>query len=424
MSSKMRADLLILNGNQMCTLRGPKTARTTDDLRHLGTVPKAAVAMDRGRIVAVGSTEEIKNKVDRRFVEVVDATGKTIIPGFVDPHTHAIFAGSREDEFARKIEGATYMEILEEGGGILRTMVATRNATKAQLAESLRARLDHMLTYGTTSVEVKSGYGLSTKDEIKCLEVIKQVDKRHRMRLVPTFLGAHVVPIEHRKDPDAYVDLVVDEMLPKVAERKLANYCDVFCEKGVFSAEQSKRILSAAKGKGLGAKIHCDEIEDVGGVDVAVDVGAVSAEHLVVTSEGNMRRLAENRIIAVLLPGTPYVMMDKRYPNARAMIDSGVPVALATDLNPNCWTESMQMVLSLACTQMHMTPEEAISAATINAAHAVGLGSEVGSIEVGKRADILVLEAPNYLHLPYRFGTNLVDTVIKNGKVVREDQVE
>jgi imidazolonepropionase len=418
--TKIKADLLIINGHQMCTLRGPKHPRCRDDLRHLGTVPKAAVAMDHGKIVAVGSTEELKNKVDRRFVEIVDASGKCIMPGFVDAHTHALFSGSREDEFARKIQGASYMEILSEGGGILRTMFATRNASKQRLSAATRGRLDRMMAFGTTTVEVKSGYGLSTKDEIKSLEVIQTIDRKHPIDIVPTFMGAHVVPPELKGDADAYIDIIIEEMLPVIEERKLAKFCDVFCEEGVFNAEQSRRLLLKAIEHGLEPKMHCDEMADIGGIGVAIDVGAESVDHLAVTSNKNMKRMADNGIIGTLLPGTPYVLMNNKYPNARKMIDLGVPVALATDLNPNCWCESMQMIISLACTQMRMTPEEAISAATINAAYAIGMDHKVGSIEIGKKGDIVILNAPNYLHLPYRFGTNLIHTVVKSGKVVYE----
>lgn len=417
MTGKIRADLLVINANQMCTLRGPKRPRVKDELRHLGTVPKAAVAMEAGKIVAVGSTEELKNKVDRRFVEVLDASGMTILPGFVDPHTHALFYGSREDEFAMKIQGASYMDILRDGGGIMRTMVATRNATKSQLASTLTSRLTNMMRYGTTTVEVKSGYGLNTRDELKMLEVIKDVDRRHPMTVVPTFLGAHVVPPEFKDQADQYIELIINDMLPKIEERKLAKFCDVFCEKEVFDTVQSRRLLTKAKEHGLVPKLHIDEIEDIGGVGVAVDVGAVSVEHLVVTSKANMARLAEKCIIGTLLPGTPYVMMDDKHPNARALIELGVPVALGTDMNPNCWTESMQMVASLACTQLRMTPEEVITASTINAAYAIGLGDKVGSIELGKLGDLVLLDAPNFMHLPYRFGTNQAKVVIKSGKV-------
>jgi imidazolonepropionase len=424
MTDKIRADLLVINANQMCTLRGPKRPRVREELRHLGTVPKAAVAMERGKIVAVGSTEELKNKVDRRFVEILDASGMTILPGFVDPHTHALFYGSREDEFAMKVQGATYMEILRDGGGIQRTMVATRNATKQQLTSTLRQRLSNMLRYGTTTVEVKSGYGLNTKDELKMLEVIKEVDRKHPMTVVPTFLGAHIVPPEFRGRADDYVALMIDDMLPKIEERKLAKYCDVFCEKDVFDTVQSKRLLAKAKEHGLAPKMHIDEIEDIGGVGIAVDVGATSVDHLIVTSASNMTCLAEKGILGVLLPGTPYVMMNDKHPNARALIEHGVPVALGTDMSPNCWTESMQMVSSLACTQLRMTPEEVITASTINAAYAIGLGDKVGSIEVGKQGDLVLMDGPNYMHLPYRFGTNLVKLVIKAGKILVDRRPE
>ena len=424
MTDKIRADLLVINANQMCTLRGPKRPRVREELRHLGTVPKAAVAMASGKIVAVGSTEELKNKVDRRFVEILDASGMTILPGFVDPHTHALFYGSREDEFAMKVQGATYMEILRDGGGIQRTMVATRNATKQQLTSTLRQRLSNMLRYGTTTVEVKSGYGLNTKDELKMLEVIKEVDRKHPMTVVPTFLGAHIVPPEFRGRADDYVALMIDDMLPKIEERKLAKYCDVFCEKDVFDTVQSKRLLAKAKEHGLAPKMHIDEIEDIGGVGIAVDVGATSVDHLIVTSASNMTCLAEKGILGVLLPGTPYVMMNDKHPNARALIEHGVPVALGTDMSPNCWTESMQMVSSLACTQLRMTPEEVITASTINAAYAIGLGDKVGSIEVGKQGDLVLMDGPNYMHLPYRFGTNLVKLVIKAGKILVDRRPE
>jgi imidazolonepropionase len=424
MTGKIRADLLVINANQMCTLRGPKRPRVRDEMRHLGTVPKAAVAMENGKIVAVGSTEELKNKVDRRFVEVLDAAGLCIIPGFVDPHTHTLFYGSREDEFAMKVEGATYMQILENGGGIHRTVVATRNATKQQLSSTLAGRLNNMLNFGTTSIEIKTGYGLTTKDEIKMLEVIKEVGRKHPASIVPTFMGAHVVPPEFKDDGDKYIDHIIDDMIPKVAERKLAKFCDVFCERGVFSADQSRKLLTKAAEQGLAPKLHIDEIEDIGGVDVAIDVGAKSVDHLAVTHENNMRRLGEKGIIGTLLPGTPYVMMENKYPKARAMINAGMPIALGTDMNPNCWTESMQMVGSLACTQLRMTPEEVISASTINAAYAIGMGDKVGSIEPGKLGDLLLIDAPNYMHLSYHFGTNLVKIVIKSGKVVVDHRPE
>jgi imidazolonepropionase len=281
-----------------------------------------------------------------------------------------------------------------------------------------------MLRYGTTTVEVKSGYGLNTKDELKMLEVIKEVDRKHPMTVVPTFLGAHIVPPEFRGRADDYVALMIDDMLPKIEERKLAKYCDVFCEKEVFDTVQSKRLLAKAKEHGLAPKMHIDEIEDIGGVGIAVDVGATSVDHLIVTSASNMTCLAEKGILGVLLPGTPYVMMNDKHPNARALIEHGVPVALGTDMSPNCWTESMQMVSSLACTQLRMTPEEVITASTINAAYAIGLGDKVGSIEVGKQGDLVLMDGPNYMHLPYRFGTNLVKLVIKAGKIMVDRRPE
>jgi imidazolonepropionase len=419
-SKKLAADLVIVNANQMCTLRGPRRARIKDELQHLGTVPKAAVAMEHGKIVAVGSTEEIRNRVDTKYVETVDATGKTILPGFVDPHTHLIFAGSREDELVQKIKGATYMDILREGGGIHRTTTATRNASREKLGELAKKRLDRMLALGTTTVEAKSGYGLTVKDEIKCLEVVKRIDGQHTVDLVPTFLGAHVVPPEYQGDPGGYIDHIIGDMLPKISEKKLANFCDVFCDEGIFNADQSLKLLKEALVYGLTPKMHCDEIKDICGIGVAAEVSAASVDHLVVTSDENFKVLAKQMIIGVMLPGTPFMLMENKYPRARKMIAEGVPVALATDLNPNCWTESMQMIITLACVQMKMTPAEAISASTINAAYAIGCGDRVGSIEVGKKADIIILDMPNYMQIPYRFGGNNVDLVIKSGKIVVE----
>jgi imidazolonepropionase len=384
-------------------------------------VTDGCVAVSEGRIIAVGKTADVEGKVETSpETRTIDATGKTVIPGLVDPHTHLVFAGSRENELSMKLEGKSYLDILNSGGGILRTVRMTRTAGTDELFHDAKTRLDRMLAFGTTTVEAKSGYGLDVATELKCLEVISSLDSEHVLDVVPTYLGAHAVPPEFSEEPDNYVDLVVNDVIPKVAEKKLALFCDVFCEKGVFSVEQSRKILEAGKAYDLTPKIHADEIVHLGGTELAASVSAISASHLVQSSDTGIKALAESGVIATLVPGTPFALMHNKYPKARHMIDTGVPVTLATDLNPNCWTESMQFIITLACYNMKMLPSEAIVASTINAAHAIGRAQEVGSLEVGKKADIVILDCPNHMHIPYRFGGNLVETVIKNGDIVVE----
>jgi len=329
-----------------------------------------------------------------------------------------IFAGSREDEFQMRVEGAYYLEILNAGGGILRTVRDTRKASVEKLCDAATERLDAMLEYGTTTVEAKSGYGLATRDELKILEVMKRLNQLHAVDVVPTFMGAHAVPPEFKNDANGYLMLVVEEMIPKVAEKALAEFCDVFCERGVFSLEQSKRVLAASKSHGLKSKVHADEMSMLGGAELAADVGAVSADHLLFSSDEGLKAMAEKGVIAVLLPAASFSLMNGRFADARKMLDFGVPVALGSDFSPSCWVENMQLVVAFACHFVRLTPAEAIVAATINAAHAVNRANEIGSLEVGKMADVLVLDAPNHKNLGYRFGSNLVDKVLKNGRVV------
>ena len=351
--------------------------------------------------------------------EKLDAGGRVVMPGFVDPHTHLVFGGSREHEYVMKLEGKGYMEIMEAGGGIFSTVRATRTATEDELVDQARRRLDRMLTWGTTTVEAKSGYGLTVEDELKCLRAALRLGKEHPADIVSTFLGAHAVP--ERTDPDAYIELLVHEAVPKVASEGLAEFCDVFCEKGVFSVDQSRKLLSAAAEAGLAPKLHADELSQLGGSELAAEVGAVSADHLLMASDAGIGAMAREGVMGVLLPGTPFVLRTD-YPRARYMVEQGLPLALATDLNPNCLTEGMPLMISLACVQMRMLPAEAIVAATLNAAYAINRADEVGSLDVGKKADMIILDAPNHIHLPYHFGINLVDTVIKEGEIVREGQ--
>ena len=414
---KESVDLLIVNSNELITLKdGSERPRTGSQMQSLGIIRKGCLAVKDGRVVAVGKTSEIRKEF--RAENIISASGKTVMPGFVDPHTHLVFAGSREDEFQMRVEGASYMKILDTGGGILKTVKQTRRAGVDRLVDFGFKTLDVMLEHGTTTVEAKSGYGLTVKDELKILRVIKRLNQMHAVDVVPTFLGAHAVPPEYRNNPREYVDLVVKDMIPRVAAKGLAEFCDVFCERGVFSLEQSRRVLVAGKNYGLKLKVHADEMSMLGGTELAAGVGAVSAEHLLFSSDVGIKAMAKKGVIAVLLPAAAFSLMTGRYADARKMINSGVPVALGTDFNPSCWVENQQLVIAFACHFMKLTPAEAITAATINAAHAIGRAGEVGSLEVGKKADVIVLDVPNHKFLGYRFSSNLVDKVVKSGRVV------
>ena len=396
--------LLIKNASQLLTLYGG----IKKENYNLGIIEDGAVLIDGDKIVEVGTMRELKNSGERE----IDASGKVVMPGFVDAHTHLVFAGTRENELYMKLQGKTYLVILKSGGGILRTVRATRNATKEKLKEEMKRRLDYMLHNGTTTAEAKSGYGLNLEAEKKMLEAINEID--HPVELVPTFLGAHAVPPEF-KDSGEYIEYI-NSVIPEIKEK--AKFIDIFCEKGVFDCNESREYLEEGKKYGLIPKIHADEIEDIGCSRIAVEVGAISADHLVKTSDENIEAMAKKGIIAVFLPATPYMLLSKEYARARKFIELGIPVALATDLNPNAYTESMQMVISLAITQMRMLPEEAIAASTINAAAAIGMDDKIGSIERGKQADIIIVDAKNYQQIGYHFGVNLVEKVIKKGKVV------
>jgi imidazolonepropionase len=415
--AREKADLLIVNADELITLAGGnQKPRIGRQMRELGIIPHGALAVKDGRIVAVGKTIEVTKAF--KAENVISANGKIVMPGFVDPHTHLVFAGFREDEFQMRVEGASYMEILSSGGGILKTVRETRKANVEKLVDFGLKRLDVMLEYGTTTVEAKSGYGLTTKDELKILEATKRINQLHCVDVVPTFLGAHAIPPEYKANPHDYVNLIIEETIPKVAERKLAEFCDVFCEKNVFSLEQSKRILVAGKNYGLKPKVHADEMSALGGAELAADLGAVSADHLLFSSVEGIKAMANKGVIAVLLPAAAFSLMIGRYADARLMIDLGVPVALGTDFNPNCLVENMQLIIAFACHFMKLTSAEALTAATINAAHAIGKANEVGSLEVGKKADIIILDVPNHKFLGYHFGVNLVDKVVKNGRIV------
>ncbi len=401
-------DIFIKNASELITMDGPNRPRIKKEMCELSIIENGSVAIKDGKIVETG------NDLEYGAEKTIDASGKTVMPGFIDPHTHLVFAGSREFELDMKLKGLSYMEILKKGGGIFYTVNETRRATNEELLKQSKKRLDTMISHGTTTCEAKSGYGLDTETELKMLEIQKKLNEVHSVDIVSTFLGAHAIPKEHSADD--YVDIIISEMLPQV--KGLAMFCDVFCEKGVFTIEQSRRILEAGKKYGLIPKIHADEIVDTGGASLAAEIGAISADHLLMSSDKGINEMARKGVIGVMLPGTPFSLMQDNYAPARKMIDSGVPIALATDLNPNCWVENMQFMIQLGCFNMKMTPAEAVTAATFNAACAIGVNDTVGSLEEGKKADVIILDCPNHKSIPYHFGVNLVETVIKNGKII------
>ena len=422
----MRVDLIVCNSAQLVTCAsagGPKRGAALADV---GLTPDGAVAVAAGLIVDVGPTGDLLARYDAR--ETIDAANKVVCPGFVDPHTHLVYAGDRVAEFEMRVRGATYMEVMRAGGGIASTMRATRAASVGQLVAGARRRLDAMLSLGTTTVEAKTGYGLDTANEIKLLEATAALDRQHPVDLIPTLLGAHAVPPEYRGRPDDYVRLVVDEMIPQAArwyrrssfsKRQIPLFCDVFCEEGVFDRRQAGRVLQAGQRLGLRPKLHADEFKSLGGVSLAVELGAASVDHLDVTKPAEIAALAASSTVGVLMPAVNFNLGSAHFADARAMVDAGVAVALATDLNPgSAPCPSMPLVMAIACRYGRLLPAEALNAATINAAHAAGCQERAGSIQVGKQADLLIIDAPDYRHLAYQFGGNLVERVIKKGRIV------
>jgi imidazolonepropionase len=402
--AKAPADLLILNTGQLLTLAGPARARGGSEQGELGLRTEGAVAIRRGKILAVGPSAEIRASYSAKTT--LDARGRLVTPGLVDPHTHLVFAGSREAEFEMRSAGKTYLEIAQAGGGIHATVEKVRAASRTDLVRASRPRLSRMFEQGTTTVEAKSGYGLTVQDEQKSLEAIRDLG------CVPTFLGAHEVP-QGRSRAD-YVREVIEVMIPQI--RPLARHCDVFCEVGVFSTEDARAILRAAKAAGMGLKIHAEEFRVSGGAEVAAELGALSADHLMMVSDRGIRALRKSGTVAVLLPGTSLFLGGDRYAPARRMIEEGVAVALGTDFNPgSCTITSLPIIMSLACTRLGMSPAQAWVATTLNAAYACGEGAQAGSLEPGKRADVVVWEAKDYREVPYWFGANLARHVFRAG---------
>lgn len=421
----MRADLIIHSSPQLLTIKGGR--QRGESFGELNIIEDGALAIGGEIIIGVGKSQLIRQQFKAQHE--INARGKILMPGFVDPHTHLVWVGDRAAEFEQRIAGASYMQIMKAGGGIMGTVMKTRAASIEEMIASAQPRMDRMLRYGTTTAEAKSGYGLDTTSELKILETIMRLQNESALELTPTFLGAHAIPSEFSDDPQAYADLVSQEMLPAVHAWWLQNFPeealpfnDVFCEEGAFTLAQSKQIMDAAMHLGFPLKIHADEFAALGGTRLAVDLAAVSADHLVSTPADEIRALGKSGTIAVSLPCTPFGLSAEAYTPASAILEAGGCLAIATDLNPGtAWCESMQFSIALACRYLRITPAQAIVAATINAAAAISHDDRIGSMEEGKQADVLILDIDDYRHLGYRFGTNLVTTVIKKGKVVISD---
>jgi imidazolonepropionase len=415
--------MLIHSASQLLTIPGP--AQRGHDLGNLGIIEDGAVLIEDGLISAIGSSDELC--AAHPDEEQLDAQGCVVMPGLVDSHTHLVWAGDRAAEFEMRLQGKTYLEIMEAGGGIVSTVQNTRAASFNQLLEVTRARAQRMFVYGTTTAEAKTGYGLEIATELKMLETILALSNEGPLELIPTFLGAHAIPPEYKENADGYTDLICSKMLPILRDWSQRSptlqetslpFVDVFCETGAFTLDQSRRILETAREMGFPLKIHADEFDNLGGASLAVELGAASADHLVVTSPEDIAALGSSDTVAVSLPCTPFGLAEGHYSPAQELLEANAILAIATDTNPGtAWCESMQFAIALACRYMKLPPAQAIVAATLNAAVAIGVNDKVGSLEAGKQADIIILDAPDYRHLGYRFGVNLVQTVIKRGRV-------
>ena len=422
----MNGNLIIKNAAELVTCSG-FAAKKGKEMADLQIIPDGAVVIQEGKIAAVGKTREIvkqyeKPGVDLSDFDIIDARDKAVLPGFVDSHTHFVFAGYRADEFSWRLRGDSYMEIMRRGGGIVNTVKATRKASKEDLIRSGIKRLNSMLSFGVTTAEGKSGYGLDRETEIKQLEVMAHLDRIHYVDVVPTFLGAHAVPEQYKGKEEAYIDFMANEVMPEVAERRLAEFCDIFCEKNVFSVEQSRRLLVRAKDLGFKLKLHADEIVQLGGAELAAELGATSADHLLHASDRGITDLAKAGVVATLLPATAFSLREP-YAPGRKMIDLNCAVALATDFNPgSCFTESIPLVFALATMYMNISPEEAVTALTLNAAAALNRADQIGSIDVGKNGDLVILEFPSFNYIAYRIGVSTVEKVIKKGNLVFDQE--
>ena len=418
----MKADLILKNIGKLVTMQGSSSFRVKEEMNKINIIENAYIAVKNGKILAIGVGDEFGNLCGED-TKIHDAEGLLVTPGLIDSHTHLIHGGSRENEFSMKLNGVPYIEILNNGGGILSTVKATKEASEEELYKKAKKSLDRMLEFGVTTVEEKSGYGLELNTEIKQLEVARALDKNHPVDLVHTFLGAHAVPEEYKENHKAYIDILVDVMMPKIKDMGLAEFCDVFCEEGVFTIEESEYILQKAKEMGYKLKIHADEIESLGGAELAAKLGCVSADHLMAARDEGIKMMAENNVVANILPATSF-NLNKNYADCRKMIDMGAIVSLSSDYNPgSCPSENLQLVMQLGCLHLKMTPNEVLTAVTINAAYAIDRADKIGSIEVGKNADFVVFDARNVEYLMYHFGINHTKKVYKNGNLVVDNKV-
>jgi imidazolonepropionase len=413
----MNGNIIIKNASQLVTCSGFK-AKHGKEMSELHIIEDGTVVIESGVISVVGRSADVLTGFKESGFEVIDAADKAVLPGFVDSHTHLVFGGYRAEEFSWRLRGDNYMEIMKRGGGIINSVEATRKATMETLIESGIKRLNSMLSFGVTTVEGKSGYGLDRNTEIKQLEVMQALNKIHPVDVVSTFLGAHAVPKAYQSREDEFIDFMIKDVLPEVVERNLAEFCDVFCEKNIFSVDQSRKLLQKATEMGLKLKIHADEIVQLGGAELAAELGAVSADHLLQASDKGIRDIAETGVVATLLPATAFSLKEP-YARGRYMIDQDCAVALATDLNPgSCFSESIPLIIALATLYMNISTEEAVTALTLNGAAALDRADRIGSINEGKLGDLIVLEFPSYKYLPYHMGVSTVEKVIKKGILV------
>lgn len=412
----MQLDTLLTNIGELLPMdkAGPVKGKEMNDIT---IIKDGAIGIKDGKVAWFGTAEDAKVFTAH---QVIDAKGKLVTPGLIDAHTHLVFGGSREEEMALKQQGVPYLDILAKGGGILSTVRATREATFEELYEKAKFHLDRMASYGITTVEAKSGYGLDRETELKQLRVVQKLQEDHPVDLVSTFMGAHAIPEQYKHHPEAFLDEML-HLLDDIKAENLAEFVDIFTETGVFSVDQSRKYLLSAKEKGFDVKIHADEIDPLGGTELAVEIGAVSADHIAVASDGGVKQLANSNTIGVVLPGTSFYLGKDDYGRAREMIDAGAAIALSTDFNPgSSVTENLQLIMSIAAVRLKMSPAEIWHAVTINAAHAINRGDVSGSLAVGRRADLVLWDAPNHLYIPYHYGVNHVNTVFINGKVIYE----
>ncbi len=413
--------ILIKNASQIvtCKSNGVKKGKEMQDL---GVIENGSIYIEDGIIIDVGTFDELK-VYEKEDVDIINAENKTVLPGFIDSHTHFVFGGYRDDEYSWRLSGMDYMEIMNRGGGISKSVEQTRNASEEKLFNDGIKRLNSFANFGVTTVEGKSGYGLDLETEIKQLEVMKSLNKAHSLDVISTFLGAHSVPKEYEGRSSEYIDFIISEVLPVVVDKQLAEFCDIFTEKNVFSIEESKKLLLSAKKMGLKLKMHADEIVRIGGTELAGELKATSADHLLKASDEGIKALRDNDVVATLLPATAF-SLQASYARARYMIDNGGAVAVASDFNPgSCHTESIPLLIALSTIKMKMTIEETINALTINAAKAINREKLIGSLEKGKKADIVIHDCSSYKFLAYHIGVNMVEKVMKNGKVILDKEI-